>query len=88
MPSTTAIRVGFTASRKVGNAVMRNRVRRRLREAARLVLPVHAAPGFDFVLIGRAATARRPFAVLLQDLLVALRRLGAERPGGRSEAEP
>lgn len=74
------IRLGITASRKVGNAVARNRVRRRLREAARLVLPTNAAPGHDYVLIGRAATLQRPFPMLLADLQSALRRLHALRP--------
>jgi ribonuclease P protein component len=78
--STTDIRVGITASRKVGNAVARNRVRRRLREAARLVLPACAAQGRDYVLVGRAATLHRPFPALLEDLQAALRRLGAYRP--------
>ncbi|MBM3612679.1 MAG: ribonuclease P protein component, partial [Alphaproteobacteria bacterium] len=48
-----AIRVGFTCSRKVGNAVMRNRARRRLREIARAILPGLARPGWDYVLVGR-----------------------------------
>ena len=62
-------RVGFTCSRKVGNAVARNRARRRLREAARHVLADAARPGHDYVLIGRKdATADRPFQLLLDDL--------------------
>jgi ribonuclease P protein component len=77
--SNTGIRVGITASRKVGNAVVRNRVRRRLREAARFVLPAFAAPGRDYVLIGRASTLHRPFAALIDDLKAALRRLGVCR---------
>jgi ribonuclease P protein component len=55
----TAIRVGFTCSRKVGNAVARNRAKRRLREAARLTLPRHGNPGWDYVLIGRPESHRR-----------------------------
>ena len=72
-----AIRIGFTASRRVGNAVIRNRVKRRLRAAADQVLAAHAAPGRDYVLIGRAATAERPFADLLRDLQTALKKLNA-----------
>ena len=71
------IRVGFTVSRKVGNAVVRNRVRRRLRAAADQMLATHAAPQRDFVLIGRSETEDRAFDDLLKDLDTALARTGA-----------
>ena len=70
-------RVGFTVSRKVGNAVARNRARRRLRAAAAEVMPRHAKAAHDFVVIGRSATLTRPYAALVGDLKTALRRLGA-----------
>lgn len=72
-----AIRVGFTVSRKVGNAVVRNRVRRRLREAARQVIPGRARPDLDYVLVGRQAAIARDFEALRQELLDALERLKA-----------
>lgn len=71
------VRVGFTVSRKVGNAVARNRARRRLRAAAAEVMPRHAKTAHDFVVIGRSATLTRPYAALVGDLKTALRRLGA-----------
>jgi ribonuclease P protein component len=67
------MRVGFTCSKKVGNAVSRNRAKRRLREIARLTLPVHGREGHDYVLIGRAGvTASYPFDRMLADLRGAL----------------
>jgi ribonuclease P protein component len=79
------VRVGFTVSRKVGNAVARNRARRRLRAAAAEVMPRHAKAAHDFVVIGRSATLTRPYAALVGDLKTALRRLGAFRDGPERE---
>jgi ribonuclease P protein component len=71
-----AVRIGFTCSKKVGNSVMRNRARRRLREIARAVLPKTAQPGWDYVLVGRpGATAERAFADLLADLAFAMKKI-------------
>jgi ribonuclease P protein component len=83
--STLEVRVGFTVSRKVGNAVVRNRVRRRLRAAAAEVLPGHVSPGFDLVLVGRAGGLTHPYDRLVEDLHVALGKVGAApRPDSRS----
>jgi ribonuclease P protein component len=73
------IRVGFTVTKKVGNAVVRNRVRRRLRAAAEDVIPTYAVPGRDYVLIGRAGTRNRPFQALVGDLHRALKALRVVR---------
>ena len=70
-----AARVGFTTTKKLGNAVIRNRIRRRLREVARLGLEAEARSGFDYVLIGRAGALNRPFSELHKDLNSALKRL-------------
>lgn len=86
VPELPSIRIGFTVSRKVGNAVVRNRARRRLRAAVEQVFPTHAAPGLDFVVIGRQGTIKRPFPGLLADLEIALRRLDAYRPEGGTTA--
>jgi ribonuclease P protein component len=71
----SSVRVGFTVSRKVGNAVIRNRVRRRLREVARLVIPGQARSDLDYVLVGRQGALARDFAVLQKELVEALKRL-------------
>ena len=69
-------RLGFTVTKKIGNAVIRNRTRRRLKEAVRLVLAEHPVSGVDLVLIGRAATAGRDFAALQDDMRRAIAKVG------------
>lgn len=91
LPASGApIGIGYTASKKVGGAVVRNRAKRRLREAARRLLPAHGLSGVDYVLVARPATAEAPWPRLLDDLQNALIRLRADltapqkrRPGGR-----
>ena len=87
------IGVGFTASKKVGSAVARNRARRRLREAARRLMPDLALPGVDYVLVARQTTPDAGWAALLDDLGNALIRLRAAletgprpKPRGRATA--
>jgi ribonuclease P protein component len=72
MREPNTVRYGVTASRKVGGAVQRNRAKRRLREAARSLLPLSAIAGNDYVLIARRETLVRPFDGLLADLARAL----------------
>jgi ribonuclease P protein component len=79
------IRVGFTASRKIGNAVARNRARRRLKAAAQHVLPLYGLAGNDYVLVARRETLTRPFGELLSDLETAL--VAAQERLGRLSTE-
>jgi ribonuclease P protein component len=76
--------IGLTVTRKIGGAVVRNRARRRLREALRLVLPGPARPGHDYVVVARPAALTCPFARLQDELAGAMeqmgRRLGRSRP--------
>ncbi|HEY7852255.1 MAG TPA: ribonuclease P protein component [Caulobacteraceae bacterium] len=72
------VRLGFTATRRIGGAVVRNRAKRRLREAARVMAPLHAKPGCDYVFIARGGTATRPWARLLDDMRTTLQRLAAD----------
>jgi ribonuclease P protein component len=69
-------RIGFTVTKKVGNAVIRNRTRRRLKEAARLLLLDRPVSAVDLVVIGRDSTRTRPFAELMDDLNRALAKVG------------
>ena len=88
-------RVGFTVSRKVGGAVVRNRVKRRLKSAADAIMTDHAGDHRDYVVIGRAAALTRPYPALLKDLETALKKLDAyvgtapdpvhQRPGDKRE---
>jgi len=77
--SPTPVRIGYTASRKVGNAVARNRAKRRLRAVARAILTAEGKAGWDYVLIARKdSTAALAFATLGVDLTTALRRIHRE----------
>jgi ribonuclease P protein component len=69
-------RLGFTVTKKVGNAVVRNRTRRRLKEAARLLLADQPVTGVDLVLIGRDGTRKRDFRALQADIARALTKTG------------
>jgi ribonuclease P protein component len=73
---TGDIGIGFTATRKVGGSVVRNRARRRLREAARAVLAKNGLAGWDYVAIARGETGARPFVDLIGDFERALAKLG------------
>jgi ribonuclease P protein component len=66
-------RVGFTASKKIGNAVARNRAKRRLRAAASQLLPLLGRERHDYVLVARGTTVARPFPALLSDITTALK---------------
>ena len=79
-------RVGFTCTKKLGNAVVRNRIRRRMREAAQQILPELAKSKHDYVLIGRKGAENRPFEALRKDIISAITRLHAgvaPKPVGR-----
>ena len=79
-PDTDPVRVGYTCSKKVGNAVTRNRAKRRLRAAAADILTTGGRAGWDYVLIGRADhTATRPYSQLCNDLRTALSRIHKDR---------
>jgi len=73
-----APRVGLTVTKKSGSAVERNRIRRRLREAARNVMRAAAKPGFDYVLVARRQALAAPFAALVADLERALKKIHAK----------
>jgi ribonuclease P protein component len=80
-----AVRVGFTVSKKVGNSVIRNRVRRRLKAVADQVLVNTPACGLDLVIIGRMGTIERPYSALIKDLKTALKKLKADKRASRRD---
>ena len=77
-PCDAELRLGFTVTKKIGNAVTRNRTRRRLREAARIYFRDTEAKSADLVFVGRSGTAERRFDLLMGDIGQALRKLGVE----------
>jgi ribonuclease P protein component len=79
-----AVRVGFTVSKRTGNAVERNRVRRRLREIVRLTGPSVMKAGHDYVLIGRRDALRLPFTRMTAELTRALQRVHAGSKAART----
>jgi len=79
---------GLVTGARLGNAVVRNRIRRRLKEAARLALPGVARDGFDYVLIGREASATRSFEDLQNDIISAVSKLHAAPHAGDTRTRP
>lgn len=77
--TSTPIRFGLTASKKTGNAVTRNRIRRRLRALALSVLPQDGQSGYDYVMIGRIHTPQRSWSALQKDLSSALKAIHSEK---------
>lgn len=73
-----AIRLGITVTKKIGGAVVRNRMKRRFRALGRELLPELGKPGADHVLIGRAGGVERDFGLLREEMTKALKRLGSE----------
>jgi ribonuclease P protein component len=73
-------RIGFTATKRLGNAVVRNRAKRRLRAAVQAVMPLSAHAGHDYVLVARDGSLTRTFAEICSDLTMALTKVHAKRP--------
>lgn len=71
------MRVGFTVTKKIGNAVVRNRMKRRFRALVREIFPIHGIAGADHVLIGRSGGVERDYAKLGDELTRALKKVAA-----------
>jgi ribonuclease P protein component len=76
--SDPAMRVGFTVTKKIGGAVVRNRMKRRFRALAREIVPTHGLPGADHVMIGRASGIERDFGLLRSEFTVALDKISKQ----------
>lgn len=76
---TQAIRFGYTVTKRMGNAVVRNRIKRRLRQAVAQSAVKLATPGYDYVIISRPKALDCPFADLLRDMEFAFSRIGAKK---------
>jgi len=81
-------RFGFTATKRLGNAVVRNRARRRLKEAVRLAASGQAVQGYDYVLIARGGALQRPFTEVIKDLQRALTKVHEPSSGKRHRRTP
>jgi ribonuclease P protein component len=81
------VRVGFTVTKKNGNAPQRNRIRRRLRELVKRLDDISMRPHHDYVLVGRPAALDRDFATMLDDLRSAFRRLDRQAPSKAPSSE-
>ena len=86
--ASSGARVGFTVTKKVGNAVERNRIRRRLQEALRAARPLEAREGHDYVVMARREALARSFAALVADLREAFRAIERSGKDGRRPAAP
>lgn len=86
-PEGAPPRFGFTVTKKLGNAVIRNRIRRRLKAAVTAILSSDAKPGHDYVVIARTAAETRAFTDLVQDVVRALKTVHGDRPT-RDKANP
>jgi ribonuclease P protein component len=82
------VRIGFTVSKKVGTAVERNRVRRRLRDVVRRSAAAAMHAGYDYVLVGRRAALAAPFDRMMREFEGALRRVHTQRPGANRSRAP
>jgi ribonuclease P protein component len=79
---TAAPRFGFTVTKKLGNSVVRNRIRRRMKEALRNLPDLSARPGYDYVIVARQAALNQAFPALQEELARAFAEIHAARPGG------